>query len=315
MSQDTTADHTVPAAEFWAPAFPRIQIWRTLLGFMLLHVVFFAATFGIFLLGAYLLGVEPYEILDGGSPAKAATFFLTFLGYHLGLWITLRLLHKRGFRSLFGPAQRVNWSHFRKGLVVAIGISLAAIAVQLLDPLIMEQNSAAEVRQAMPLRTWGLLIAPALVLVLVQICAEELVFRGYVLQQLRARFRSVWVWAILPSLAFGMLHFDPETYGINAVFYVIHTTVVGIVLALVTIRTGNIGAAAGLHFGNNAMLIFSGTEGNLDGFSLFLAEMDLKSSYMSWSIMTQTALVLIAFVGWWVLTQRKPPIANMAKAD
>ena len=148
-----------------------------------------------------------------------------------------------------------------------------------------------------------------------QIFAEELVFRGYLLQQLRARFRSIWLWAILPSFIFGVLHFDPYTYGINAVFYVTHTTVAGIVLAIVTLRTGNIGAAAGLHFGNNAMLVFSGNKGTLDGFSLFLTDIDPASVSMGWSILSQTGLVVIAFTIWWRLTQHNQPIANAKQAD
>lgn len=315
LSQSPNPDSNIATASFWTPAYPRIQIWRTVVGFIVIHAVFFAATFVIFIVGAKLLHTDPAAILDASTPAKAAIFFLTFLGYHLGLWITVKTLHKRGFRSLFGPALRVNWRHFRVGLLVAIGTSIAAIILQFVQPLFLPAGDDIPAQQSMSLASWALLIVPALALVLLQIFAEELVFRGYVLQQLRARFRSIWIWAILPSLAFGVLHFDPATYGLNAVFYVTHTTVIGILLAIVTVRTGNIGAAAGLHFGNNAMLVFSGTKGSLDGFSLFLTEMDLTGAHMTWSILSQTGTVLAAFVLWWMLTQRNQPIANAAQAD
>lgn len=300
---------------FWSPAQPRIQVWRTIVGIILIHAAFFLATFAIFIAGGKLLGVEPLQILDGSSPQEATVFFLTFLGYHFGLWITVRFLHKRSFQSLFGPAKRVNWRHFRKGLMVAIGVSVVAVVVQFIHSALQPATYGAPVTQNMSLLNWLTILAPALILILMQIFAEELVFRGYILQQLRARFRSIWIWAIIPSVVFGILHFDPATYGINAVFYVTHTTVIGIVLAVVTIRTGNIGAAAGLHFGNNAMLTFSGTKGTLDGFSLFLTDMDLTSQQMTWSILTQTALVLLAFVMWWRITQRNQPIANGNQAD
>ncbi|GHF08806.1 abortive infection protein [Aliiroseovarius zhejiangensis] len=305
----------VSHAAFWSPAYPRIQLWRTFLGILVIHAAFFAVTFALFMIGAQLLDTDPGHMLGASTPAEASVFFLTFLGYHLGLWITVRTLHKRGFRSLFGPALRIDWRHFRRGLLVAIGISVAAILVQFLHPLFLPPAPEAAAEQSMPVATWALLIVPALTLVLIQIFAEELVFRGYLLQQLRARFRSIWIWAILPSFAFGMLHFDPATYGINGIFYVTHTTVIGILLAIVTLRTGNIGAAAGLHFGNNAMLIFSGTKGTLDGFSLFLTEMELTSAQMTWSILTQTAVVVVAFALWWRHSGRNQPIAKTAKAD
>ncbi|MDE9449464.1 CPBP family intramembrane metalloprotease [Aliiroseovarius sp. Z3] len=315
MSVSLNQNDLIAKQAFWSPAFPRIQIWRTILGVFVIHAVFFAATFVIFIIGARLLGTDPGQMLGASTPAEAAVFFLTFLGYHLGLWLTVRLLHKRGFRSLFGPALRVNWRHFRRGLLVAIGVSIAAILLQLVQSLFLPAAPESTAQQSMPFVNWALLVVPALILVLMQIFAEELVFRGYLLQQLRARFGSIWLWAILPSLAFGILHYDPVTYGINGVFYVTHTTVIGILLAVVTLRTGNIGAAAGLHFGNNAMLIFSGTKGTLDGFSLFLTEMDLTSTQMTWSILTQTFTILAAFALWWKLTQRNQPIANTAQAD
>ncbi|MCK8464531.1 CPBP family intramembrane metalloprotease [Aliiroseovarius sp. S1339] len=315
MSISPTPESHDTAESFWSPAYPRNQIWRTLLGIVIIHAAFFAVTFAVFIVGAKLLGTDPAKILDASTPAEASIFFLTFLGYHIGLWIAVRTLHKRGFRSLFGPALRVNWHHFRRGLLVAIGISIAAVILQFLQPLFLTPITDTPTQQSMALASWALLIVPALGLVLLQIFAEELVFRGYILQQLRARFRSIWIWAILPSLAFGLLHYDPYAYGINAIFYVIHTTVIGIVLAVVTLRTGNIGAAAGLHFGNNAMLVFSGTKGTLDGFSLYLTEMDLTGAQMTLSMLSQTFLVLAAFALWWLFTQRNQPIANTAQAD
>lgn len=302
------------AHSFWGNARPYQQIWRTLLGLVIIHTAFFAATFGIFMLGAWALNTEPANILRGATPVETAVFFLTFLGYHLGLWAVVRILHKRGFRTLFGPSLRINWKHFRCGLLIALAISLVAILVQILGTAFSAWDPQAAT-QAMPLTSWLALILPALALIWMQIMAEELVFRGYLLQQLRARFRSIWLWAILPSLIFGVLHFDASTYGVNAYFYVLHTATVGIVLAIVTLRTGNIGAAAGLHFGNNAMMIASGTKGTLDGFSLFLTEIPLKGALMTSSILTQTTLAIAAFGLWWWICGHKLPIANTAQAD
>lgn len=304
-----------PQPSFWSPALPYCQIWRSVLGFILIHVVFFAATFGIFMAGGWLIGQHPATILDGSTPTFAGIFFLTFLGYHLGLWLVVRFLHKRGFSTLFGPQKRVLWRQFRIGILIALAISLAAVLLQALEPLFAAPQDQTQLERNLPMSEWLLILAPALILIFIQIFAEELVFRGYMLQQLRARFQSAWIWAILPSVAFGLLHADPATWGVNAIFYVIHTSVVGIVLSFVTVRTGNIGAAAGLHFGNNMSMVLVGNAGSLDGFSLFVADVDLTGATTTVSMVLQTTLVLVAFAIWWKLTQRQAPIANAVKAD
>ncbi|WP_298909247.1 CPBP family intramembrane glutamic endopeptidase [uncultured Aliiroseovarius sp.] len=304
-----------PQFSFWSAAAPTCQIWRSVLGFILIHVVFFAATFAIFMGGAWLIDKDPATILEGATATHTAIFFLTFLGYHLGLWLVVRFLHKRSYWTLFGPQKHVLWRQFRIGILIALGVALAAGLLQTVEPLFVAPQDQTQLERNLPTDEWMLVLVPALILIFIQIFAEELVFRGYMLQQLRARFQSVWIWAILPSVAFGLLHADPSTWGINAVFYVIHTSVVGIVLSFVTIRTGNIGAAAGLHFGNNMSMVLMGNKGSLDGFSLFVAEVDLKGWTTSASMMLQTVLVLIAFAIWWKLTQGQAPIANASKAD
>lgn len=301
-------------APFWAPALPRPQLWRSLLGLVLIHLAFFAATFAIIFTAAQIMGVRETFFIRADTPVGLMIFFSTFFGYHLGLWLVVRFLHKRPYRSLFGPALKLRWRHFLYGVGTAVALVAAATLVEwiLLAP-------PEGVTQNLPVGRWLIYLMPGLGLIFVQIMAEELVFRGYLLQQLRARFRSVWIWAALPSLIFGLLHFDPVTYGVNAYFYVLHTTVVGIILSLITLRTGNIGAAAGLHMANNATLLVLGNAGSLDGLSLYLSAPDLTSSAVGTSILLQTTTMALCFAIWWHLTKTPPipaqAIANAARED
>lgn len=288
---------------FWSPARDRPELWRSLLGLVLIHLAFFAMTFAVIWLGAMVLGVAPQSIVGGGSPVAAAVFFATFTGYHLGLFLVVRLLHKRPYRSLFGPTQRLNRRHFLFGLGAAILVSGLSSLFDAAGLFPGSGPADGALVQNLPFARWALLILPALGLIFIQTLAEELVFRGYLLQQLRARFSSVWLWAVLPSALFGMLHFDPTTYGTNAYFYVLHTTMAGIILSLVTLRTGNIGAAAGLHMANNAMLLILGNAGTLDGLSLYLTTPDLTSTGIGLSIFGQTVIMTLAFLAWWIRTR------------
>lgn len=296
---------------FWQTATPRAQLWRTLLGFALVMAIWLGTSFVIVLVGAHLLGMPAALVAQGNTWTTAAVFFASFLGFHLGLALVLPILHRRGFASLFGADRRLNLRHFGLGAGAMLGLAAALYALMAIEHLVLPGGAAPQLRQVTPLLPWMAGLLPALALIFVQVFAEEAVFRGYLLQQLRARFRSALIWGVAPSLIFGLLHFQPGLYGMaNALAYVLNATVMGTLAAFVTLRTGNLGAAVGLHFGNNAALTGIGIAGSLEGFSLFLAEVPPTSGYMTYSILTQTAVTLLVFLAWWRWMNRHRPIAN-----
>ncbi|WP_338153259.1 CPBP family intramembrane glutamic endopeptidase [Pseudophaeobacter leonis] len=56
---------------------------------------------------------------------------------------------------------------------------------------------------------WLGLLPLSLLAVLVQVSAEEVVFRGYLQQALAARFKSPVIWLVAPSALFGLAHYMP----------------------------------------------------------------------------------------------------------
>lgn len=300
---------------FWQPAETRKQLWRTALGTLLVAVIFVAFTAGLVFGGARFLGLPEWMLGAPTTPLTTAVYFLTFLGFHIGLVIVLPLLHRRGYTSLFGPSRRLNARHFFLGTAATLALAAALYSLLALEHLLLPEGMSPPITQGLALGTWAIWLVPALVLIFIQTLAEEALFRGYLLQQLRARFRSPLVWALLPSLAFGVLHYDPITYGtVNAAAYVLNATVIGTLAAFVTLRTGNLAAAAGLHFGNNATIVLFGLNGSLDGFSLFTLTLDFKSGYTTYSILTQTVAMVVTFGLWWRWMNRNRPIANGADA-
>jgi len=76
---------------------------------------------------------------------------------------------------------------------------------------------------------------------------------------------------IFPSVIFGLLHFNPTELGSLAWVAVAHITLLAILMADLTMRTGNLGAAIGLHFANNvAGILFTSLGETLSGFSLYV---------------------------------------------
>lgn len=296
---------------FWHPALPRVEIWRTLVGFAIIIAAWMLGSLAIVAGGAALLGRPIAIVAQARDLPSAMLFFGSFAGFHVGLALVLWSLHKRLYRSVFGPSLRLNWRHFGIGLAVVVALSLVLNGVTEIEGLLFPEDVAPQLQLARPVSAWIVGVIPALALIFVQILAEEAVFRGYLLQQLRARFTSPLVWAVLPAFVFGMLHYQPGAYGtLNALAYVLNATVMGAMAAFVTVRTGNLGAAAGLHFGNNATLVMIGMAGAMDGFSLFTVEVDLRSGYMTYSIIMQTLVFVLAFMAWWRWMNRHRPIAN-----
>lgn len=299
---------------FWQPALKRREIWRTVLGVVLIVALEFVFLLWLAKNGA-LVAIPIIKVMGGaGIPPGSidtAINLTGFFGLHGALFLVVRLLHGRRYRSLFGPATRLFGQHFLRGGAVMLGIGALFLAISAVESFVLPEAVTPRLAPGLGLREWALLLVPGLLLIFSQTLAEEAVFRGYLLQQLRARFTTPILWAVLPSLIFGALHYAPGTFGqINALGYVANASLMGVMAAFVTLRTGNLGAAAGLHFGNNASMMMVGMAGPLDGLSLMTVMVDPKSGYVLYSLILQAVVVAVAFAIWWRWMDRHRPIAN-----
>lgn len=263
-----------PAFEaFIAPARDQNQLWRLVVGTALISVIYVGCLFAIFPIAQSVFGELGWNFPsidehgnDFVEPAAMAVLLFSFGGLILGALTVALALHKRGLGSLIGPDLAKTRRHFSIAVHVAFPVLAAVLVVlAILDPGVPN----------LPFGVWISWMPLALPLLLVQVSAEEIVFRGYLQQQLAARFSSPVVWMILPSLLFGLLHYDPETLGPNAWLVVADTALFGLIAADVTARTGNLGAAIGFHFANNLFAMFLVAMGGpLTGLSLYVTRYD-----------------------------------------
>ncbi len=206
-------------------------------------------------------------------------------------------LQRRGPATLIGPGG-FRPRDFALGIaaVVLLG-ALAALTLSGLTPPVRQMSLAA----------WAAWLPLALPALLVQTAAEEIAFRGYLLQGLAARFRSRWIWWLLPALGFGALHWNPAEFGANAWLVALSTAVIGLILADVTIRTGNLSAAIGLHFANNvASLLVVALPSPLASLSLYLAEIDpADADALRPLLLADLATTLAAYAAWLALCHRR----------
>ena len=238
-------DQPSPLRDFARPALAAPAIWRLLAAL--------AAVFGCMILlgigagGASLaLGFDLRGILRGfETPISALLILASFLIWRPAIWLAMRLFSRRPYRSLFGASGRVDWPAFLIGLAIATAIAaLSTLAAMALVGAPLATGAGAP--------PWLGFAAIALPLIYIQSSAEELLFRGLILQHMAARFGAFWAWGLIPSALFGLLHWNPDGYGAAAWMVLAITGLTGLVFALVTAATGNLGTAMGLHFGLNA---------------------------------------------------------------
>lgn len=185
------------------------------------------------------------EMASLASPAALITFLASFAGVSLGIILGLRLFHRLQPGAVNSPDGRFQWRNAgcAAALVLSVAVAAAVLAMPFQD---LTRNAS-----------WGLWLAwllPALAAILVQVHAEELYFRGYLQGMLAARFRHPAVWLGIPSVAFSAMHLpNAAIFGENAWLVLLAPLLVGLAAADVTARTGGIGGAVGLHFGNNVL--------------------------------------------------------------
>jgi len=280
---------------FISPARPRAQIWRSGLGLILILLIYLASL--ALALGAYslLYGLERSEALIyslgvADAPLMLLAVLASFLPIWLGLAIICPWLHKRSFSTLLGPGARVLRDFMRAALVFGLVYGLGSCVY------LVAEGSLPNLAW----RDWLMLLPLTLLGLLVQTGAEELLFRGYLQQQLASRFVRPFFWAVIPSVLFGLLHFDPETMGDLAPYAVVMATVFGLIAADLTAVSGSLGAAWGAHFVNNffAMAVLS-VQGSLSGLALRTTSYSLADLELTpWFLAIELLPMIFA---WWLL--------------
>lgn len=262
---------------------PRAEIWRTIAGLLALGV-------GTLVLSALWLVVLPFglgiEAPPFDTPAGMIWLLSSFLCPLVILWGVMRLLHGRSLKSLIGPMGLARRQFLRVFAVQAAVIALA---------LVLPSPEGMEPAQHLPLAVWLMWLAPALVLLVVQVGVEELVFRGYLQSQLAARVRYPMVWLLVPSVLFAVLHLDP-TAGGNRWMVVGVTLIFGLVAADLTARSGTLGPAVAMHLANNiGALLLVGARGPMEGLALYLIPVEMSDPTLAPLLLVE---VMFIFVAW-----------------
>ncbi len=282
--------------QFTAPARAKPQLWRLVLGCAICLFVYlgFMAILGFAMIP--IVGRDAYfgwmaGLMAPATPGHVLFVLFSFAGMILGVSVAVSACHQRAPGTLLGPAHRFV-PDFLQTFVYLIPpyVVLGAWAFK---------NTG--VTPNLALQHWLGLLPLAVPLVLLQVTAEELIFRGYLPQQLAARFKARWVWLLIPAVVFTLLHFDPRA-GISAF------AVLGVILTFalastdLTMRRGNLGPSIAWHFLNNCFaLLFIAVDGTISGLALYVTPYTIAdASELARSSVIDFAMIILI----WSLLKR-----------
>jgi membrane protease YdiL (CAAX protease family) len=264
-----------PHRNFIAAAVPTAALWRVLVGFLAASAIYLLLNNMLFTLVFNMVGPQNSaffdDLLTGKTPAAMFLLLGSFGLMTLGVTIVARVLHRRSFASLIGP---LGLAVSQFSAVVRMLVIVGAV-VFVLPPWDLGEPYVPNLE----LGKWLLLLPLSLAAVFLQTSAEEIVFRGYVQQQLAARFNSPLVWMVLPSFLFALGHYLPNDAGENALIVALWAGVFGMLMADLTARSGSLGPAIAVHFCNNvtAILITSMPD-DLSGLALYLTPFSMADA-------------------------------------
>ena len=248
------------------------QLWRLPLGLGLIAAVAYLLNTIVFSLLLYLTSDSWLIGLGtGATPSSMLVLLATFGFLTMGVDLAARTLYGRSLVAILGLPALLTQQFLRvsRGLLFLGGVLL------MLPPY----DFGAPIERNLDFGLWLALLPLSLLAVLIQVSAEEIVFRGYLQQALAARFKSPLIWLLVPSFVFGLSHYMPLEAGPNTWLICLWAGGFGLLMADLTARAGTLGPAIAVHFFNNiiALLIFASPT-SLNGLGLYLLPYEMSDA-------------------------------------
>ncbi|NSX54582.1 CPBP family intramembrane glutamic endopeptidase [Parasulfitobacter algicola] len=248
---------------FVDPARPKSDLGSLILGIIFIELAFI---FGFIIMYGVMtvLSQDPDAIYQGTTAGGMLIQLFTFAFFGIAVILVAELRHNRDFLSLIGNPFHV----VRDFRATFIALCMIMVLLEVIY-LTFYGSQILEVRNVF---RWAALLPISVLALLIQTGSEELFYRGYVQQQLAARFNSPLIWLIVPNILFAWAHYSSEADYTSNMQTMIWTFSFGLVASDLTARSGNLGPAFALHLANNiaAMLLYGEHGGQGSGLALIL---------------------------------------------
>ncbi len=183
---------------------------------------------------------------------KNLYLFLMIFTFMVAIWVLyllVKFLHKKEFKNIITSRSKIDWN--RIWFAFILWGSILAITIYLGIFLSPEDF------------VWNFKPIPFFTLVMVsflflpfQTSAEEIVFRGYLMQGLGLLAKNKWFPLLITSVSFGLLHgLNPEVEKLGYIIMVFYIGT-GLFFGIITLLDDGIELPLGLHATNNIFAAF-----------------------------------------------------------
>ncbi len=257
--------------------------WRYAVGTILI-------VFSWVLFSALLGTLFPPEA-SGGSPLVSAISLLSFLPVLVVPMVVVRVLHGRPAGTLIGPAKRLNWGRIGRATLLWLALFAAMIIVGvILFGLSNYELNLAGFLNNLPAVFLYLILIP------IQASAEEVFFRGYLLQAFGRLTRNWLILIVINSVFFALPHMaNPEVGAAGPVLAALNWVASAVFFTLITLRSGSLDYAIGAHVINNlaATILVGYPDSAMMGNVALVMSKELDAVF---SLVTFVAAAAIAYV-------------------
>lgn len=247
-----------------------------------------------------ILGALPFQLLTSAGLVSSAQPLLYFAVLNssfwlliVGLFLAVRLVHKRPFLTLITPLNQIDWRRFGQGFLLYFAlIAIGALVEYLITPEIY--TFTLNWTQFVPFLLLMILLIP------IQTSAEEFLFRGYLLQATGQIIQNEWVLAIINGLLFMLPHLGNPEVASAPVLLALFFFGIGAFLALITLKDQKLELALGAHCANN---LFTGIFVNYSNSVLQTESVFLISELNA--LYSLIAMLVSAVLFYWILNLGK----------
>jgi len=188
------------------------------------------------------VGVPEYILALGSNRVFFWLLFPFFLAFIVFL-ASIKWIHRRPILTIFTKRVRFDWRRVFLSFILVFFILLITTCIQ----IYFSENIVWNLRweKFIPLLVISMVMIPF------QTTLEELLFRGYLMQGLKARLGSNIYAVLISGICFGLMHFwNPEIEAIGyhiLSFYIL----IGIFLSCLAVFDNGLELSIGFHAANN----------------------------------------------------------------
>lgn len=202
--------------------------------------------------GSFSAAIETLTQAHGGRPLTSYLAELSTIGLGFAAALAVFLMvasrvYGRPMMSFITAAGRFRWRAVAGGFLVAAPMILLVIGLEVqrspppqTAPLLRDETTGAKLAY----------VAAAAVFLFLAAFAEEVVFRGWAQQQVRAFTRRLWIILLVPGVLFSLGHADP-----NPDAFLVRAAM-GVAWGWIALRTDGVEFTTGAHLANNLMISF-----------------------------------------------------------